>query len=107
MLLYEYVNVGTILLHVVPLLGNDREITSHTKPSLGNGRNRHERNNGKTVGAVFSARSVLRLYNEGQLPLEESLETGVRRVGGWCEMAASLGGSGLWGVKRTAAVQSL
>jgi hypothetical protein len=35
-------------------------------------------------------RSEPRLYNEGQLPLEESLETAVRRVGGWCEMAASL-----------------
>jgi hypothetical protein len=41
--------------------------------------------------AVFSVRSVPRLYNEGQLPLEKSLETAVRRVGDWCEMAASLG----------------
>jgi hypothetical protein len=32
--------------------------------------------------AVFSVRSVPRLYNEDQLPLEESLETGVRRIGG-------------------------
>jgi hypothetical protein len=31
---------------------------------------------------VFSVRSVPRLYNEGQLPLEESLETAMRRVGG-------------------------
>jgi hypothetical protein len=44
---------------------------------------------------VFSAQSVTRLYNEGQVPLEESLETAVRRVGGWCEMAASLGISGV------------
>jgi hypothetical protein len=29
--------------------------------------------------AVFSVRSVLRLYNECQLPLEESLETAMRR----------------------------
>jgi hypothetical protein len=28
--------------------------------------------------AVFSVWSVLRLYNEGQLPLEESLETAMR-----------------------------
>jgi hypothetical protein len=35
-------------------------------------------------------RSKPRLYNEGQLPLEGSLEKAVRRVGGWCEMAASL-----------------
>jgi hypothetical protein len=42
-------------------------------------------------GEMFSKPSVPRLYNEGQLPLEDSLETVVRRVGGWCEMAASLG----------------
>jgi hypothetical protein len=34
--------------------------------------------------AVFSVRSVPRLYNEGQLPLEKSLETAVRRRGGKC-----------------------
>jgi hypothetical protein len=44
---------------------------------------------------VFSVRPVPRLYNEGQLPLEESLETAVRREGGYCEMAASLGVSGV------------
>jgi hypothetical protein len=31
--------------------------------------------------AMFSVRSVPRLYNEVQLSLEESLETAVRRVG--------------------------
>jgi hypothetical protein len=41
------------------------------------------------VEAVVSVRSVPRLYNEDQLPLDESLETAVRRIGGWCEMAAS------------------
>jgi hypothetical protein len=41
--------------------------------------------------AMFPVRSVLRLYNEGKLPLEYNLETAVRRVGGWCELAASLG----------------
>jgi hypothetical protein len=41
--------------------------------------------------AVFSVQSMPRLYNEGQLPLEESLETTAKRVGGWCEMASSLG----------------
>jgi hypothetical protein len=40
---------------------------------------------------VFSMRYVLMLYNEGQLPLEQSLETALRRVGGWCEMVASVG----------------
>jgi hypothetical protein len=45
--------------------------------------------------AVFSVRSVTYLYNEGQLPLEESLETALRRVWGWYDMAASLGVSGV------------
>jgi hypothetical protein len=36
-------------------------------------------------------RSVPKLYKEEQLRLRESLETVVRRGGGWCEMAASLG----------------
>jgi hypothetical protein len=40
--------------------------------------------------AMFSVPSVPRLYNEEQLPLRGSLETVVRGVGGWCEMAASL-----------------
>jgi hypothetical protein len=44
---------------------------------------------------MFSVQSVPRLYNEGQLPLEGSLETAVRRVGDWCEMAANLGVSQL------------
>jgi hypothetical protein len=30
--------------------------------------------------AVFSVWFMLRLYNESQLPLEESIETAVRRV---------------------------
>jgi hypothetical protein len=41
--------------------------------------------------AVFFVWSVPRIYNEGQMPLEESLETAVRRIGGWHVMAASLG----------------
>jgi hypothetical protein len=39
---------------------------------------------------VFSVWSMSGLYNEDQLPLRESHETAVRKVGGWCEMAASL-----------------
>jgi hypothetical protein len=35
--------------------------------------------------------SVPRLYNEEQLQLQESLVMAVRIVGGFCEMAASLG----------------
>jgi hypothetical protein len=40
---------------------------------------------------MFSVRPIPRPYNEGQLTLEESHETAVGRVLGWCEMAASLG----------------
>jgi hypothetical protein len=41
--------------------------------------------------AVFSVRSVPRLYNEERLRLLDILETVVRTVGGWCEMATNLG----------------
>jgi hypothetical protein len=41
--------------------------------------------------ALFSVWSVPRLHNKGQLPLWKSPETATRRVGGWCEMVASLG----------------
>jgi hypothetical protein len=44
---------------------------------------------------VLSMQSVPRLYKEEQLRLRESLGTAVRRVGVWCEMAASLGVSQL------------
>jgi hypothetical protein len=44
----------------------------------------------KHLGEVFYMRSEPRLYNEGQLRLRESLETAVRAVGGWCEMAAGV-----------------
>jgi hypothetical protein len=44
----------------------------------------------KLLGEVFSVQSVPGLCNEEQLRFRESLETAVRRVGGWCEMAASL-----------------
>jgi hypothetical protein len=42
--------------------------------------------------AMFSVRSVPSTYNEDQMPLRKSLETVVRRVGRWCEIAASLQG---------------
>jgi hypothetical protein len=32
------------------------------------------------LGAMFSVQFMLRLYNEGQMSLESSLETAVRRV---------------------------
>jgi hypothetical protein len=41
---------------------------------------------------ALSVPSVPRLYNEDQMPLRESPKTAVSRVGGWCEMAASLRG---------------
>jgi hypothetical protein len=47
--------------------------------------------------SVFSVRSVPRLYNEANCYYEsvgslKSLETAIRRLGGWCEMVASLRG---------------
>jgi hypothetical protein len=48
------------------------------------------------LGEMFSVRFVPRLYNEEQLRLQESLETAVRRVGGWCETATSLGVEWSW-----------
>jgi hypothetical protein len=45
--------------------------------------------------AVFSVRPVPRLRNEKQLRLRKCLEAAVRRVGGWCEMVAILGDSGV------------
>jgi hypothetical protein len=41
--------------------------------------------------AVFSVWSMSRPYNKSHLLLEESLERAVRRIRGWCGMAASLG----------------
>jgi hypothetical protein len=46
------------------------------------------------LDAVFSVWSVPRLYNEDQLPLEESPEMAVRRGGG-CKMTTSPGVSGV------------
>jgi hypothetical protein len=46
----------------------------------------------KLLEEVFSVQSVLRLHNEDQLPLRKSPETAVKRVGGRCEMVASLKG---------------
>jgi hypothetical protein len=42
------------------------------------------------LGEVFSIRFVPRLYIEEQLQLQGNLETAMRRVGGWCEMAVVL-----------------
>jgi hypothetical protein len=41
---------------------------------------------------MFPVRSMLRLYDEDQLPSRDNLETAVRGVRGWCEMAVSLPG---------------
>jgi hypothetical protein len=46
----------------------------------------------KLLEAVFPVLSVPRLYNEDQLPLQNSLDMAVRTVGGWCVMATSLRG---------------
>jgi hypothetical protein len=41
--------------------------------------------------ALFSVRCAPGMYNGDQLPLQnsQSLDATVRRIGGWCEMAAS------------------
>jgi hypothetical protein len=44
---------------------------------------------------MFAVRSVLRLYNEDQLPLQKNLKKAVIMLEGWCEMAASEGVSQL------------
>jgi hypothetical protein len=44
----------------------------------------------KLLEKVISVLSVPRPCNENQLPLRESPETAVTRVGDWCDMAASL-----------------
>jgi hypothetical protein len=43
------------------------------------------------LASVFSVQFVSMPYTEKQLRLRESLETAVRKVGDWCEMAACLG----------------
>jgi hypothetical protein len=47
---------------------------------------------------VFSVRSMPRLYNKGQLPLEENLEMAVRTVGGWSDVVTHLGVNGVSGL---------
>jgi hypothetical protein len=42
------------------------------------------------LAALFSVRTVPSLYNEDHLSLREGLETVVKRVCGWCQVAASL-----------------
>jgi hypothetical protein len=90
------------------LLGNEREISKYTtalvsKFSVNNGRyyamaaaDTHA-TTGKLLEAMFSVRPLPRLYNDGQLPLETSLETAVRRAEGWCERPpACEGGNVHW-----------
>jgi hypothetical protein len=50
----------------------------------------HEKS--ELLEAVFSVPSVPRIYNDEHLQLGKSLETAVRRVRVWCEIAASLRG---------------
>jgi hypothetical protein len=42
------------------------------------------------IEETFSVESVPRIYNENQLSLRDSLETAVTRVGGWCNVSASI-----------------
>jgi hypothetical protein len=45
---------------------------------------------------TFPAGFMPRLHDEDQLPSQDSLDTAVRRVKGWCEMSVSLRGHELW-----------
>jgi hypothetical protein len=58
------------------MLGNDHEINGYTiaidrNETVNNG---CCRKSGGAVGAMFSVRSVPKLYNEGQLSLQQSFE---------------------------------
>jgi hypothetical protein len=68
------------------------ELWSQQKQPLRDGRNRHACNNRRAVRRGDFCVAVPRLYNEDHFPERESTETAVRRVGDWCEMAASLRG---------------
>jgi hypothetical protein len=67
-----------------------RTVEPEKQPLVGNSYVTHTLE--QLLEAVFSVWPMPSLCKEGQLPLRESLETAVRRVGGWCEMAASLHG---------------
>jgi hypothetical protein len=96
-----------ILWHADPLLGKDREISSHTTPiarqqicntkqcrnwealfSTRYVRQLHDATSEELLGEVFSMRSVPRIHDEEQLWLRESLELAVRRIGVCCETDA-------------------
>jgi hypothetical protein len=83
--------------HVNPLLGNDRDISKKQEPLLSNAfANKHfptETMNYKNE-ELFPARSVSRCYKRGKLR-SAVCHSVKRRLGCWCEMAASLGFSQL------------
>jgi hypothetical protein len=71
-------------IHVVVYFLKARTVEPEKEPLLGKGC--VTCNSGVTVESdVFCA-----IRAEDQLPLQQSLETAVRRVGSWCEMAAIL-----------------
>jgi hypothetical protein len=77
-----------------------RERLWQARPFLGNGSAAIE----GLLEVLFSVWSMPRVYNEDQLPLREHSVMVVRRVGGWCVMAASLQGREPQG-RGTSAVQ--
>jgi hypothetical protein len=80
------------------MLGNDRETINETKAVARQRPTKYNREWCFLLGplsnteTVFPLRFVPSLNNEKQLRLRESLLERVqwRRVGGWCEMAASM-----------------
>jgi hypothetical protein len=67
-----------------------RTVELEKQPLLGNGCVTH--NSGVTVGSGVLWAVPVKACNEDHLPLRESVEVAVRRVGGWCEVAATLQG---------------
>jgi hypothetical protein len=73
---------------IVAYLLKARTVEPEKQLLLGNGC--ITRNSGVTIGSGVFVRSMPIRYNEDQLPLRKSPEMAVKRVGVWCEMAASL-----------------
>jgi hypothetical protein len=74
---------------IVAYLLKARTVEPGKQPLIGNGC--VTRRSGVTVGSGVFVRSVPIRYNEDHLSLRKRPETAVRRVGVWCEVAASPG----------------
>jgi hypothetical protein len=81
----------TILSHINPVLGKDFEINNETTADGMQRRGKHASTTTELLlETVFTIRSVQRGYKEEKIQSVESQPV-KRRLGSWCEMAASLG----------------